>query len=101
MDDKPKRLIQSFIHPTSIYRGVCYVSDTVLRSGITEMKAIRGSLAYSMGGNIGEIQTGIKCDKGAVLLGHRRKDPDPGQVVPEEVSLERSLSEQMGKDLAH
>lgn len=48
MDDKPKRLIQSFIHPTSIYRGVCYVSDTVLRSGITEMKAIRGSLAYSM-----------------------------------------------------
>lgn len=59
------------------------------------------SLAYSLGGNIGEIKTGIKCDEGTVLLEHRRKDPDAGQVVPEEVSLGRSLPEQMGKALAH
>lgn len=34
-----------------------------------------------------------------MLWGHKGGDPDPGQAVPEEVSLGWSLPEQMGKDL--
>lgn len=41
------------------------------------------------------------CYEGTMSWGHRGKDSDPGQVVPEGVSLGWNLPKQMGKDVPH